>query len=28
MPQYGIDLFAWWIEPEKVAAVAGSRDRN
>ncbi len=28
MPRYGIDLFAWWIDPDKVAAVAGSRDRD
>jgi microcin C transport system substrate-binding protein len=28
MPRYGIDLWSWWIEPDKVAAVAGSRDRD
>ena len=28
MPRYGIDLWSWWLEPDKVAAVAGSRDRD
>jgi len=28
MPKYGIDLWSWWIAPDKVAAVAGSRDRD
>jgi microcin C transport system substrate-binding protein len=28
MPKYGIDLWSWWIAPEKVAEVAGSRDRD
>jgi len=27
-PKYGIDLWSWWMEPDKVAAVAGSRDRD
>ncbi len=25
MPQYGIDLWAWWIDPDRAAAVAGRR---
>jgi len=24
-PKYGVDLFAWWIEPDKVARLAGRR---
>ncbi len=28
MPAYGVDLWSWWIDPDRVAAVAGSRDRD
>ncbi|MFP4126039.1 MAG: extracellular solute-binding protein [Alphaproteobacteria bacterium] len=28
MPKYGVDLWSWWIAPDKVDALAGSRDRD
>jgi len=28
MPQYGIDLWSWWIDPAKAAEVAARRDRD